>query len=149
MKELNKAVEVAMVAAAQDGLDGNEITQACTSIISVPLLTMAFADMLAEDEIDIEEAMGTITEALENAESWEVTELNQAYMDEAAEVLGDRASINNICLALCIVICSGDGVVSHDEQNALSMVAQNLSNLNQELVDAAAQMLASGIPGLE
>ena len=48
-----------------------------------------------------------------------------------------------------MVICSGDQEVSHEEENALNMVAQNLSNLNQDLVNAAAQMLLSGIDGLE
>jgi hypothetical protein len=149
MKELNKAVEVAMVCAAQDGLDRDEMAAACSSITSVPMLTSAFAEMLEEDEIDVLEAMETIIEGLEGFESWELTELNQAYMDEASIVLGDRPSINNICLALCMVICSGDQEVSHEEENALNMVAQNLSNLNQDLVNAAAQMLLSGIDGLE
>ena len=141
MKELNKAVEVAMVCAAQDGLDRDEMESACSSLISVPLLTSAFAEMLEEDEIDVVEAMETITEGLEGMGSWEITELNQAYMDEASKVLGDRPSINNICLALCVVICSGDLVVSDEETTALNMVAKNLSNLDQDLVNAAAQML--------
>lgn len=146
--KLNKAYEVALTCAAADGLDMGELMSMMDSIATVPLLTMVMGEMFDEDELkeyDIVGAVEGMSSIVEGIETAELRSIDDSYMAEATELLGDSIAYNNMCIALCIVLSAGDGEISGLENEAIQAVASHLTNLDQEVFNGLAQKIMEGI----
>ena len=115
--KINKAYEVALACAAQDGLSPPELMSMVDSIQSVPLLapilqTMFEATGVEGDEIDPIEAIGALSQLMEIIDNLELTTIDDAYMEDAVSVMGEGVAINNLCAAMCILFCASDGQIS-------------------------------------
>ncbi len=147
---LKKAYEVALVCAAQDGLDFGEVKMVADSIMSVPLLTGITQQFFEEeDEIDLMETIGVLPELMEMMDEFEITTMDDDYMAEASEVLGESPALQNVCLAMSILFSAGDGEVSGAESEAIGVVMNNLpfadfgmaQTLAQKIVEMSQEML--------
>ena len=69
--KLNKAYEVALICAAQDGLEPEEVMSMADSVMTTPMLTMMMGQFFNEEELEdydlmgAVEGMGEITKMLE------------------------------------------------------------------------------------
>ena len=71
----------------------------------------------------------------------ELIELSDSYLEEASAIIGEGTAINNLCLALCIVLCAGDGEISATESEAVAKVASSLPNIIPPLSTAIASAI--------
>ena len=146
--KLNKAYEVALICAAQDGLEPEEVMSMADSVMTTPMLTMMMGQFFNEEELEdydlmgAIEGMGEITKMLETAE---LGIIDDSYMSEVADIFGDSPVYNNLCLALCIVFCGADGEISSMEGEAINAVASNLTNLDSEVFQTLAEKVIAGI----
>jgi hypothetical protein len=146
--KLNKAYEVALTCAAADGLDMGELISVRDSIETVPLLTMVMGEMFGEDELKDYDMVGAIEgmhSVIDSIETAELRSIDDSYMAEATELLGDSIGYNNICIALCIALSSGDGEISGLEKEAIQAVASHLTNLDEDVFYALVDKIMEGI----
>lgn len=126
-QRLYKAYEVALVCAAQDGLEPSEVMAVADSLMSVPLLTQISQQFFEEDdEIDLMESIELLPNLLGKMGEFEIMTMDDDYMSEVADVIGESPAIQNICLAMCILFSASDGEVSNVEGGAIQVVAENL-----------------------
>ena len=118
--KINKAYEVALACAAQDGLSPPELMSMVDSIQSVPLLapilqTMFEATGVEGDEIDPIEAIGALSQLMEIMDNLELTTIDDAYMEDATSVMGESAQLI-IMRAMCLLFSASDGEISMMEE---------------------------------
>jgi|SaaInlStandDraft_1057018.scaffolds.fasta_scaffold24472_3 hypothetical protein len=141
-QRLYKAYEVALVCAAQDGLEPGEILSVADSVMSVPILTQMSQQFFAEDdEIDLMESIGLLPELLGKMEEFEIMQMDDDYISDAASTIGESPAIQNICLAMCILFSASDGEVSGAEGNAIQVVAENLPAADIDMAQTLVQKI--------
>jgi len=141
-QRLYKAYEVALVCAAQDGLEPGEILSVADSVMSVPILTQMSQQFFAEDdEIDLMESIGLLPELLGKMEEFEIMQMDDDYISDAANIIGESPAIQNICLAMCILFSASDGELSGAEGNAIQVVAENLPAADIDMAQTLVQKI--------
>ena len=148
---INKAYEVALTCAAQDGLSPEEIMSMADSIISVPLITAALQDFFVEagsevegEAIDLEEVIGALPKILEKMDEFEITTIDDAYMEDAVSVMGKGIAINNLCAAMCLLFCGSDGDMSGVEIKSVQKVFEHLPNIDRDIFEPLVGKIAQG-----
>ena len=141
-----KVIEVAFVTAASDGMAQEEALMFVDKLVAIPLMGVATLTMLkeqgfaeGEEEIGVLEFMEAATDL--KMDELELIELSDSYLKEASSVIGEGIVINNLCVALCMVLCAGDGNISDIEAEAFNKVAASLPNIDSELSSAIAEQL--------
>lgn len=148
--KINKAYEVALACAAQDGLSPPELMSMVDSIQSVPLLapilqTMFEATGVEGDEIDPIEAIGALSQLMEIIHDLELTTIDDAYMEDATSVMGESAAINNLCAAMCLLFSASDGEISMMEGAGIQKVLEHLTNADPDIFQPLVTKIAEGI----
>ena len=148
--KINKAYEVALACAAQDGLSPPELMSMVDSIQSVPLLanvlqTMFEATGVEGDEIDPIEAIGALSQLMEIIDGLELTTIDDAYMEDATSVMGESAAINNLCAAMCLLFSASDGEISMMEGEGIKKVLAHLTNIDPDIFQPLVSQIAEGI----
>ena len=148
--KINKAYEVALACAAQDGLSPPELMSMVDSIQSVPLLapilqTMFEATGVEGDEIDPIEAIGALSQLMEIIHDLELTTIDDAYMEDATSVMGESAAINNLCAAMCLLFSPSDGEISMMEGAGIQKVLEHLTNADPDIFQPLVTKIAEGI----
>ena len=148
--KINKAYEVALTCAAQDGLSPPELMSMVDSIQSVPLLapilqTMFEATGVEGDEIDPIEAIGALSQLMEIIDNLELATIDDAYMEDATSVMGESAAINNLCAAMCILFSASDGEISKMESEGIQKVLEHLTNIDPDIFQPLVSQIAEGI----
>ena len=148
--KINKAYEVALACAAQDGLSPPELMSMVDSIQSVPLLanvlqTMFEATGVEGDEIDPIEAIGALSQLMEIIDGLELTTIDDAYMEDATSVMGESAAINNLCAAMCLLFSASDGEISMMEGEGIKKVLAHLTNIDPDIFQPLVTKIAEGI----
>jgi len=148
--KINKAYEVALACAAQDGLSPPELMSMVDSIQSVPLLapilqTMFEAIGVEGDEIDPIEAIGALSQLMEIIHDLELTTIDDAYMEDATSVMGESAAINNLCAAMCLLFSASDGEISMMEGAGIQKVLEHLTNADPDIFQPLVTKIAEGI----
>ena len=148
--KINKAYEVALACAAQDGLSPPELMSMVDSINSVPLLapvlqTMFEATGVEGDEINPIEAIEALTQLMEIIHDLELTTIDDAYMEDATSVMGESAAINNLCAAMCLLFSASDGEISKMEGEGIQKVLGHLTNIDPDIFQPLVSQIAEGI----
>ena len=148
--KINKAYEVALACAAQDGLSPPELMSMVDSIKSVPLLapvlqTMFEATGVEGDEINPIEAIEALTQLMEIIHDLELTTIDDAYMEDATSVMGESAAINNLCAAMCLLFSASDGEISKMEGEGIQKVLEHLTNIDPDIFQPLVSQIAEGI----
>ena len=133
--KINKAYEVALACAAQDGLSPPELMSMVDSVQSVPLLapvlqTMFEATGVEGDEINPIEAIEALSQLIEIINDLELTTIDDAYMEDATSVMGESAAINNLCAAMCLLFSGSDGEFSKSEGHFSGAFLREKGNLS-------------------
>ena len=148
--KINKAYEVALACAAQDGLSPPELMSMVDSIKSVPLLapvlqTMFEATGVEGDEINPIEAIEALSQLMEIIDNLELTTIDDAYMEDATSVMGESAAINNLCAAMCLLFSASDGEISKMEGAGIQKVLEHLTNADPDIFQPLVTKIAQGI----
>ena len=148
--KINKAYEVALTCAAQDGLSPPELMSMVDSIQSVPLLapilqTMFEATGVEGDEINPIEAIGALSQLMEIIDNLELATIDDAYMEDATSVMGESAAINNLCAAMCLLFSASDGEISKMEGEGIQKVLEHLTNIDPDIFQPLVSQIAEGI----
>ena len=148
--KINKAYEVALACAAQDGLSPPELMSMVDSIQSVPLLapilqTMFEATGVEGDEINPIEAIGALSQLMEIIDNLELATIDDAYMEDATSVMGESAAINNLCAAMCLLFSASDGEISKMEGEGIQKVLEHLTNIDPDIFQPLVSQIAEGI----
>ena len=142
-----KVIEVAFATAASDGLDPGEIIIFMDKLVAIPIAAEVIRSYLEsegikEEEIDLEEFIQATTDL--KVDKLELIELSDSYLREASSIIGEGVAINNLCVALCIVLCAGDGEVSGLESESINKVASSLPSINVNLSQTMAKLIIEG-----
>ena len=148
--KINKAYEVALACAAQDGLSPPELMSMVDSVQSVPLLapvlqTMFEATGVEGDEINPIEAIEALSQLIEIINDLELTTIDDAYMEDATSVMGESAAINNLCAAMCLLFSASDGEISMMEGAGIQKVLEHLTNADPDIFQPLVTKIAEGI----
>ena len=148
--KINKAYEVALACAAQDGLSPPELMSMVDSVQSVPLLapvlqTMFEATGVEGDEINPIEAIEALSQLIEIINDLELTTIDDAYMEDATSVMGESAAINNLCAAMCLLFSASDGEISKMEGEGIQKVLEHLTNIDPDIFQPLVTKIAEGI----
>ena len=148
---VNKAYEVALACAAQDGLAPEELMSMADSIMSVPLLSAALQGMFEEagsevegEQIDPFEVMEALPKLIDKMDEFEITTIDDAYMEDAVSVMGEGVAINNLCAAMCILFCASDGQISSIEGKSVEKVLKHLPNIDSDIYQPLVEKIAQG-----
>ena len=149
-EKINKAYEVALACAAQDGLEPAELMSMADSVASVPLLanilqTMFEATGVEGDEINPIEVIEALPQLFEKMDDLELTTIDDAYMEEAASVMGESAAVNNLCAAMCLLFSASDGEISAMEGAGIQKVLEHLSNIDPDVFQPLVGQIAAGL----
>jgi len=141
LQGMKKAIEVAIVCAAQDGLDKEEMRIILESVENISIITTKMSKILDEEDIDLTEAFSAALDKIEEIySSVEIMTLDENYMEKAKSELGESATLNNLCVALCALFSFGDGEISQTEHNAFGIVSANLPH-DKEIVNVVLESL--------
>tara|TARA_B100000674_G_C37474937_1_gene748810 strand:- start:114 stop:602 length:489 start_codon:yes stop_codon:yes gene_type:complete len=143
MKEkYSKIIEVAMSAAAADGISPHELVSTMGTITSVPAVLNAMQNALEKSGVQIESQEFDFfawTEALTDSISTDVEtgdpeliDLDEVYMANASEIIGESLLLNNLCVGLAVYLCAQDGISSL-EADAIKTVSSGLKNVDSEI----------------
>ena len=147
-QKLRKMMEVAICTAAADGLEQSEVISTITSVMPVIAAGETMEKILSDSGIDIQEDIdfALLLEMLEDIQeiilSAESISLDESYMQEASDVIGSGAVINNLTAALCNIIAGADGF-SDQEVGAIMTVYGGLQNLDQGLTETLVEGLVT------
>ncbi len=140
MKEkYSKIIEVAMSAAAADGISPHELVSTIGTITSVPTVLNAMQEALEKSGVEVEsqefdffawsEALSdSISSDVETGDP-ELIDLDEAYMASASEVIGESILLNNLCVGLAVYFCAQDGISSL-EAEAIETISSGLKNVD-------------------
>lgn len=146
--KLTKLVEAALVVAAQDGLDHDELKASTYAIEAVPRLGSAMQQHFLDNDMEIDELdfedydamFAAISTALtESLDKFELIEFNEAYVEEVSSVFGNSPVLDNLCLGLAIACCAADLEVSDIEQSALGLLINGLEHASFEIGKTVAE----------
>jgi len=143
----SKIVEVALASAAADGVSPHELMSTMGTITSVPTVLEAVHHALKENgvEIELEEFdfmawMEALNASIGDGNDPELVELDDAYLADASEIIGDSFLLNNLCVALCMYFCAQDGI-SNIEADAIQKVAAGLKNIDGKIANMMANSM--------
>lgn len=136
--KINKMLEAAVVCAAQDGLDDNEIAQVMGAIMVVPMMGQSIQDSMAANDIETDDVDLSFESAIEaftefvsnlhsNLERYELIEVDDKYAEEVAGVLGNSAALQNLCIGIALALSAGDGEISSIESGAFELLASKMN----------------------
>ena len=142
-----KVIEVAFATAASDGIAPGELIIFMDKLVAIPIVAEGIRSYLEsegieEEEIDLGEFMQAATDL--KVDTLELIELSDSYLREASSIIGEGVAINNLCVALCIVLCAGDGEVSGLESESINKVASSLPSIDVNLSQTMAQLIIEG-----
>tara|TARA_Y100000591_G_scaffold48462_1_gene36812 strand:- start:1239 stop:1724 length:486 start_codon:yes stop_codon:yes gene_type:complete len=149
MKEkYTKIVEVAMATAAADGISPNELVSTMGTIMSVPTVLEAVQNELKEksdiefevEEFDFMAWMDALNSVIVDGDDPELVDLNDAYLANASEIIGESLLLNNLCVALSLYFCAQDGI-SNVEADAIQKVSASLKNIDGEIANLMANSM--------
>ena len=148
---VNKAYEVALACAAQDGLAPEELMSMADSIMSVPLLSATLQGMFEKagsevegEQIDPFEVIEALPKLIDKMDEFEITTIDDAYMEDAVSVMGEGVAINNLCAAMCILFCASDGQISSIEGKSVEKVLKHLPNIDSDIYQPLVEKIAQG-----
>ena len=143
----SKIVEVALASAAADGVSPHELMSTMGTITSVPTVLEAVHHALKKNgvEIELEEFdfmawMEALNASIADGNDPELVELDDAYLADASEIIGDSFLLNNLCVALCMYFCAQDGI-SNIEADAIQKVAAGLKNIDGQIANMMANSM--------
>ena len=143
----SKIVEVALASAAADGVSPHELMSTMGTITSVPTVLEAVHHALKENgvEIELEEFdfmawMEALNASIGDGNDPELVELDDAYLADASEIIGESFLLNNLCVALCMYFCAQDGI-SNIEADAIQKVAAGLKNIDGKIANMMANSM--------
>ena len=140
-----KVIEVAFATAASDGIDPGEVIIFMDKLVAIPIVAQSIRNFLEsegiaeEEEIDMDEFLQAVTDL--KLDKLELIELSDSYLKEASSIIGEGMAINNLCVALCIVLCAGDGEVSGLESESINKVASSLTSIDSSLFQMMADVI--------
>ena len=142
-----KVIEVAFATAASDGISPGELIIFMDKLVTIPIVAEGIRNYLEgegieEEEIDLGEFMQAATDL--KVDTLELIELSDSYLREASSIIGEGVAINNLYVALCIVLCAGDGEVSGLESESINKVASSLPSINVNLSQTMAKLIIEG-----
>ncbi len=151
-EKVNKAYEVALACAAQDGLEPAELQEMAESISTVPILAASLRGFFEEqmgsevegEELDIMEIVEGLPKLMEKIDDLEITTIDDAYMEDAVSVMGESMTINNLCAAMCCLFCAADGDISVIESKSIEKVLAHLPNTNPDIFQPLAEKIHEG-----
>ncbi|MEC7860318.1 MAG: hypothetical protein VX469_03500 [Pseudomonadota bacterium] len=140
-ERIEKIIEVAAAAAAADGIEAEEAMGLIENIMPIVAVGETMESVLEEAgvegqvDVNFEDVIEVIPNLMDIIQGSELIELNDDYMEEASKIIGDGLVINNLCMALCLLISAADEEISGAERAANATVANGLINLDQELIN--------------
>ena len=150
-EKVNKAYEVALACAAQDGLEPEEMMAMANSISSVPFLAAALQGFFEEqgsevegEQLDVMEVVEALPALMEKMDDLEITTIDDAYMEDAVSVMGEGVAINNLCAAMCLLFCASDGQISAAEGTSVEKVLGHLPNTAPDIFQPLVHKIAEG-----
>ena len=87
------------------------------------------------------ESIGLLPELLGKMEEFEIMQMDDDYISDAANIIGESPAIQNICLAMCILFSASDGELSGAEGNAIQVVAENLPAADIDMAQTLVQKI--------